>query len=151
VRFAAASDAEALLSLINRAFVVERFFIDSDRLTLAEVHELLSSGCFLLLEEGGIPIACAYLEVRAPRAYLGLLSVDPRRRGQGLGSRLMDAAEEHCRGEGCRSLDLRVVNLRQELPGFYRSRGYIETGTSPFPADQPVKQPCHFIEMSKQL
>jgi hypothetical protein len=64
---------------------------------------------------------------------------------------MMKAAEEHCRRVGCHHLDLRVVNLRQELPPFYRQRGYVETGTSPFPVDQPVKLACHFIEMSKSL
>lgn len=150
-RLAAEADAESLVSLINRAFVVERFFIDADRLDLAEVRHRLTTGDFLVLEDAPDLAACAYLEKRGDRAYLGLLSVDPKRQGQGIGSQLMEAAEEHCRRLGCRHLDLRVVNLRTELPPFYRSRGYFEVGTSPFPADQPVVQPCHFIEMSKAL
>ena len=151
IRLAILSDAQALVALINRAFTVERFFIDADRLDLAEVLAHFVTGRFLALEDGGALIACAYLEPQGDRAYLGLLSVDPARQGQGIGSRIMDAAEDHCRRLGCLHMDLRVVNLRHELPPFYRQRGYAETGTSAFPVDQPVKLPCHFVEMSKPL
>jgi len=43
----------------------------------------------------------------------------------------MNAAEDLCGKAGCRFMDLQVINLRQELPSFYRNRGYAETGTAP--------------------
>jgi hypothetical protein len=46
-------------------------------------------------------------------------------------------------------MDLRIVNLRADLPPFYRRLGYVETGTEPFAADAKPSQPCHFIKMSK--
>jgi GNAT superfamily N-acetyltransferase len=85
------------------------------------------------------------------RAYLGLLAVDPVHQQSGLGSLLMDAAEDYCRGLGAGFMDLKVVSLRQELFGFYRRRGYVETGASPFPEDVKTKLPCHLIDMSKSL
>jgi hypothetical protein len=63
----------------------------------------------------------------------------------------MDAAEDYCRGLGLRFMDIKVVNLREELVGFYRRRGYVETGTSAFPAEVETRLPCHFIDMSKPL
>jgi hypothetical protein len=64
----------------------------------------------------------------------------------------MDAAEDYCRGLGCLFMDINVVNIRKELPGFYQKRGYVETGTtSGFPDHVKTKIPCHFIEMSKPL
>jgi hypothetical protein len=48
-------------------------------------------------------------------------------------------------------MDLQIVSVREELPRFYRRRGYIETGTAPFPADLTPKLPCHFVKMSKPL
>jgi ribosomal protein S18 acetylase RimI-like enzyme len=86
-----------------------------------------------------------------PRAYLGLLAVDPAHQQSGLGSTLMNAAEDYCRAQGADYMEIKVVNLREDLFGFYRRRGYGETGTSPFPAEIKTKVPCHFIEMSKPL
>jgi hypothetical protein len=48
-------------------------------------------------------------------------------------------------------MDLQVINLRQELPSFYRNRGYVETGTAPLTPGLRPKLPCHFVKMSKQL
>lgn len=48
-------------------------------------------------------------------------------------------------------MDLRIVNLREELPPFYRRLGYVETGTAPFQEEIKSKLPCHFVLMSKPL
>ena len=80
-----------------------------------------------------------------------MLAVDPGAQQSGLGFMLMDAAEDYCRALGLRFMDIKVVNLREELAGFYRKRGYVETGTSAFPAEVETKLPCHFIDMSKPL
>ena len=76
---------------------------------------------------------CVYAELRGERGYFGLLAVDPQRQRCGIGARLIAAAEEHCRAAGCRFMDLTFVNLRQELPGYYRSLGYVENGTLALP------------------
>jgi GNAT superfamily N-acetyltransferase len=152
VRIGSLDDAEAITTLINSAFrIAEGFFIDEDRIDLQSVRNYFSTGKFLLTAIDDVPAACVYIEPRGERAYLGLLSVDPARQHSGLGKLLMDAAEEVCRGLGCRFIDLNVVNLREDLFGFYGRRGYVETGTSPFPADVVTKLPCHFIDMSKLL
>lgn len=152
IRIAEPSDAEAITSVINAAFRgAEGFFIDEDRITLKEVRDLLVLGKFLLAENEGIVTACVYVEQRADRAYLGLLAVDPTSQRSGLGSLLMNGAEDYCRKLDCRYMDIRIVNIRSELPSFYIKRGYVETGTSPFPANIETKLPCYFIEMSKHL
>ena len=149
---ASLADAEKVTTLINSAFrPAEEFFIDEERINLESVRNFFETGKFLLGESDGIVAACVYVELRDERAYLGLLSVDPARQHFGLGSLLMNAAEEFCRGLACRFMDINVVNLREELFGFYRKRGYVETGICPFPANIETKLPCHFIEMSKQL
>jgi len=152
VRMASLKDAEKITSLINESFRrAEEFFVETDRIDLRSVHNYFGTGVFLVGERDGAVRACVYVEPRGNRAYLGLLAVDPSCQHSGLGSLLMDTAEEHCRGLGCRYMDINVVNLRQELFGFYHKRGYVETGTSPFPEDVATKLPCHFIEMSKPL
>jgi predicted N-acetyltransferase YhbS len=92
-----------------------------------------------------------YVEPRGESGYLGLLSVDPARQARGLGRSLVAAAEDHCRGAGCRRMEMLIVNLRTELPPYYRRLGYAESGTAPFPDNGRAKQPCHFIRMSKPL
>lgn len=151
-RTADPADAENIAHLVNAAFRPERFFIDADRTNPDKVRALLEKGKFLLAENAGALVACVYIELRGNRGYFGLLAVDPAKQRAGMGSRLMDAAEEYCRAAGCRFMDLTLVNLRKELPGYYRRRGYVENGTLPFPDDQhPPKMPCHLVKMSKPL
>ena len=152
IRVANSSDAEKITAVINAAFrIAEGFFVDGNRITLAEVRQSLTTGVFLVAEDANGIAGCVYLEPRGERAYLGLLSVDPSRQQSGLGSRLMAAGEEYCRARGARFMDIYIVNLRTELPAFYEHRGYVQNGTTPFPPDVPTKQPCHFINMSKPL
>ena len=152
IRIATTSDAPQITAVINAAFrIAEGFFIDGNRITQAEVEESLSKGDFLLVETDGELNGCVYVEMRGERSYLGLLSVDPTTQQSGLGSRLMIEAERYCRERGSHSMDILIVSLREELPAFYQKRGYVESGSTPFPADVPVKIPCHFINMSKSL
>jgi predicted N-acetyltransferase YhbS len=155
IRLAQRADAEKIVSVINSAFrVVEEFFVDGDRIDLKSVLTSLDKGHFLLAESNDGLLGCVYVEQRGTderRAYLGLLSVDPTRQKSGVGTLLMDAAEDYGRLLGCEFMDMNVVNLRRELPAFYQKRGYLITGTSPFPSDVETKVPCHFIEMSKPL
>ena len=51
----------------------------------------------------------------------------------------------------CRYMELHVVNLRTELPPYYRKLGYDEQGTGPFPDPETATQPCHFVVMRKRL
>jgi len=152
MRNAESADAESIARLVNAAFRPERFFVDADRTSPDKVRALLEKGKFLLAEVAGGLVACVYVELRGERGYFGLLAVDPARQRTGIGSRLIDAAEDYCRSAGCRFMDLTTVNLRKELPGYYRRRGYVENGTLPFPDDQhPPKMPCHLVKMSKSL
>jgi N-acetylglutamate synthase-like GNAT family acetyltransferase len=151
IRRASQLDAAALLQLINAAFQVEKFFIDADRIALPQVHEYLQKGAFLIAEEDGEIAACIYVELRGERGYFGLLSVDPARQRSGLGKQLIAAAEDFCRNSRCQFMDLLIVNLREELPPYYHSLGYRESGISPFTAEIETRLPCHFIQMTKAL
>jgi GNAT superfamily N-acetyltransferase len=149
IRRAEADEADSLTRLINSAFVpAEEFFVHGDRISVDRVREYFSSGIFLVTDDYG---GCVYVELRGGRGYFGLLSVDPSRQGEGLAKQLIAAAEEYTLTHGCRFMDIRVVNLRTELPPVYRKLGYSETRTEPWPEDVPTKLPCHFICMTKDL
>lgn len=151
MRTAATQDVETLTRLINAAFVVERFVFEGDRVDARAVETYMKSGKFLLAESEHGLAGCVYLELRGDRGYVGLLSVDPRHQGTGLGRKLMDAAEDYFRVAGCKGIDLRVISQRTPLPAFYRHLGYTETGTAPFAAAAKPKVPGHYILMSKSL
>ena len=140
------------MDLINVAFrKAESFIIDRDRVDLKAVQSLLAKGEFLVADDEDALAGCVYLELRGERAYLGLLSVDPARQQAGVGSMLMREAELRCAKVGCRFMDLRIIDLRRDNHAFYKRRGYVETGTEPFPSDLDTKLPCHFVNMSKSL
>lgn len=145
-------DIVPLTDLINRAYLAaESHFIDGVRITPAEVRDRMASGVFLIAnDDSGSPAACVYLRVERPRAYLGLLAVDPRLQKRGLGALLLNAADDYCRAQACAVIDIDVVNLRTELLPLYEGRGFRRTGTLPF-EDPRLKQPAHFIRMSKDL
>jgi len=154
VRSATITDVPLLVSLINAAFVVERRFVDRDRTDVDDITAYLEKGSFLIADgDGGGPggiVACVYVETRGERGYIGMLAVQPSLHRRGIGRRMMTAAEQYCRAAGCRAVDIRIVNLRTELPGFYRSLGYTDCGTMPFD-DAKLTEPAHFILMTKEL
>lgn len=150
-RIATESDVPTLGRLINAAYVVERFFKVGDRITADGVREQQAKGTFLILESDDEAVGSVYVELRGERGYIGLLAVDPARQGGGYGRALMNAAEEYCRSNGADHADLRVVNLREELPAFYRRLGYAECGTEPFSDVAEATRPCHFVLMTKPL
>jgi GNAT superfamily N-acetyltransferase len=151
VRTATVTDVPQLVSLINVAFAVERAFVDRDRTDVDDIADYLEKGVFLIAEgDDGAADACIYVETRGDRGYIGMLSVRPALQGRGLGRRMMAAAEQYCRAAGCRVVDIKIVSLRLELPGFYRSLGYVDAGTATFD-DPKLTKPAHFMLMTKAL
>ena len=144
-----------MVRLINAAYRVEDFFIDGDRTNATDLETKMSaSGAAFLVIEGdgdGELGGSVFVEVRGSRGYLGMLSVDPTHQKEGLGRVLVTAAEDHCRAAGCHFLDLDVVNLRRELPAFYRKLGYAPYDTAPFPRGEKLLRPAHLVLMTKPL
>jgi GNAT superfamily N-acetyltransferase len=156
LRIAGLDEAENLARLINDAFVVEAFFKVGDRTSAAEIVEMMKAGGeFLVLDGIGTggrhPAGCVYLKCRGDRAYFGMLSIDPAQQRQGLGRRLIEAVEARARESGCRYMDIHIVDLREELPPYYRRFGYVETGTAPFSDLERASRPCSFLVMTKVL
>ncbi len=137
VRRATETDAGALAELVNRAYAIEATFVEGDRTNATEISELVRKGTFVVLEQDhDLGLAAA---VYVEPGYFGMLSVLPELQGMGLGTR-----------QGCTEVNLKIINLREELGRWYRSLGYREVGTAPY-GHRAVKQPCHFVEMRKRL
>jgi predicted N-acetyltransferase YhbS len=152
MRTATPADADALARLINDAFAVERFFKRGDRTSPDDVRSLMRDGEFLVRDrDDGSPAACVYVKHNHGRGYFGMLSVAPDLQGRGLARGVIAEVEARLRHAGCETLDIFVVNLRAELPPFYRKLGYVESGTRPFMDPAEATEPCHIIVMTKDL
>jgi GNAT superfamily N-acetyltransferase len=164
LRLATLQDAADLARIINDAFIVEAFFKIGDRTSAEEIAALMNAGGeFLVLDNvepetgtgtgtgTGTLTGCVYLKCTGDRGYFGMLSIAPAQQRQGLGRRLIDAAEARARERNCRVMDIHIVNLREELPPYYRRFGYAETGVLPFSDPGRASRPCFFIVMSKPL
>ncbi len=152
-REASAADRPQLIPLINSAFSIETF-LEGTRTDEERLAAMMAKGAVLVAEdEDGRLLGSIYTELRGARGYLGMLAVDRARQGEGLGRRLMKAAEDRFRERGCEGIDITVLNLRPELPPIYRRFGYVETGTEEFKPSRPLRSglECHCIVMSKEL
>ena len=153
IRIANQAETVRMVPVVNAAFEIESF-LGGSRTDEQRMAEMMQKGEFLLAEDfSGRVLACVYIERRGKRGYFGMLAVDPSEQGRGLGRLMVDAAEDHCRRQGCTFIDITVLSLRPELPPFYRKLGYVETGTEEFHPSRPLKNgvECHCIVMSKAL
>ena len=152
IRAATPADIPAMFPIVNAAFAIETF-IEGTRTDEESMLASMEEGQFLVGEEEGNIIASLYTEIRGERAYLGMLAVDPSRQGTGLGRQMAAAAEDHCRNQGAKYIDIVVLSLRPELLPLYRKLGFVETGTKEFHPSRPLKDgvECHGIIMTKNL
>jgi ribosomal protein S18 acetylase RimI-like enzyme len=108
-RTATSADIPEIVRVANAAFRVEDFFIDGDRTNADDVAVQMARphACFLVID--GEPAtqlsASVFVEIRGARGYFAMLAVDPALQKSGLGRRLVEAVEGHCRGAGCDALD----------------------------------------------
>jgi predicted N-acetyltransferase YhbS len=153
IRPATIADIPAIAPVVNAAFAIETF-LEGPRTDQQKMAEMMRMGEFLIAEnQVGRVVASVYLEHQGDRTYLGMLAVDPSRQGTGLGRLMMQTAEERCREQGCKIIDIWVLSMRPELLPFYRNLGYVENGAEEFHPSRPLKPgvECYCIVMSKEL
>jgi len=112
----------------------------------------------LVLRDGSEIRACVDLTDKGEGlVYLGLLTVDPRAQGSGLGRLVLAAAEDHARAMGARRVEMTVIVQRGELIAWYERRGYALTSERrPFPMDDerfglPKRDDLEFVVLDKEL
>ena len=91
------------------------------------------------------------MKLNGQRVYIGMLAVDPAQQKSGIGSRMMHEAEDFGRNSGCKFADIRIVNVRPELPLIYSKLGYVASGIESAAVIKTATMPVHFITMSKPL
>ncbi|MEO8103006.1 MAG: GNAT family N-acetyltransferase [Betaproteobacteria bacterium] len=154
VRPAGISDVEAVVEVINRAFLSEQFCVTGDRTDAADIRHRFETGIFYVIDNpsdrAGLQGA-VYCSIDHSRGYLGLLAVDPGAQGQGHSRALLAAVEQHCRHAGCHFLDITVINVRDELFPLYARLGFAAFDIVPFPVPERSRQPLHLVKMTKPL
>jgi ribosomal protein S18 acetylase RimI-like enzyme len=159
--------AAPLAAFINNAYrgdssrkgwTTEADLLDGTRTDVELISRVIddkSSTLLLLLNDHTI-VACVELRVEGHKTYLGMLTVDPEMQGQGLGKKMMSAAEDHAKKNGSRMIYMTVLTPRKELIAWYERHGYKNTGqTKPFAFDDPrygqPKQSLEFVILTKKL
>lgn len=139
LRLATPADAPAIATLVNRAYrpatqvrgwTHEAEWVDGERTSCEQVMALDGPGSrILLLCADHTVVACVHIQAESDGAYIGMLASEPGLQDQGLGKRMLAAAEAHAIEHfGVRRLRMVVLSARQELIAFYERRGYARTG-----------------------
>ena len=109
----------------------------------------------LKYEEAGQLLGCVSLEKKGSNLYLGMLTVSPDAQANGIGKKLLAAAETIAIEKQYRAITMTVITVRNELIAWYERRGYRSTGEKqPFPSDPRFgiqKQPLEFVVMEKVM
>ncbi|GAA4072410.1 GNAT family N-acetyltransferase [Actinomadura miaoliensis] len=130
VRRARLEDAAQVASLLAELGYPDNS-IDDVRLRLATWAQE-TAGVVLVAEGGGQVVgavavaAIPYLERGGRSGRIVALVVAAGRRGQGIGRRLVEAAEEAAGDLGCVTMEVTSARSRTESHPFYRNLGYQE-------------------------
>jgi len=160
------TDIPPLNVLINSAYrgdssrkgwTTEADLLGGIRTTETDLRAMLANprATILKYEQAGSILGCVYLEEKGSELYLGMLTVSPDAQANGIGKKLMLAAEALAQEKGLSGMVMSVISVREELIAFYERRGYQKTGeTIPFPKDPRFGEPkreLEFIIMQKPL
>ena len=155
VSIAQATDAEALVALINSAYrgeasrqgwTTEADLLEGRRTDVEDILNLLQQAdSYLLLcrgEEGQL-LGSVLLQYVDTEVQIGMLAVRPAAQGVGIGKQLLAAAEAFAQQAWeVERLVMSVISVRQELIAFYQRRGYRRTGIDkPFPQNPALWTP----------
>lgn len=125
-------DWDALLKLIQTEFAHMEGRIDPPssmhRLTPEAIAQQADSGEVWVIEEGGRPVACAFLTPKPHALYVGKLAVAFPQRGRGLARQLVDLAEERARALGFDRLELQSRVELTENHAAFTAMGFAITG-----------------------
>jgi N-acetylglutamate synthase-like GNAT family acetyltransferase len=160
-------DVSALNKLVNTAYrgdssrqgwTTEADLLDgtrTDENSISEIFQTPSSIILKYVEDGKI-LGCVHLDKRDNGLYLGMLTVEPTFQANGLGKKILFAAEEEARKQGCKTIHMTVISVRTELIAWYQRRGYSATGERrpmiiKTPSMEKPKKHLEFIVLEKAV
>lgn len=167
IEIASNQDIPSLVALINSAYrgegskqgwtteadLIQGLRTDEDN--LAEVINDPATTFLKYTNEEGQVIGCIRLQQQQDRLYLGMLTVSPALQAQGLGKKMLKAADELALAKNCRAIFMMVFSVRPELIAWYERHGYQKTGkVIPFEHNEKfeiVAQKLEFLELEKLI
>jgi ribosomal protein S18 acetylase RimI-like enzyme len=152
-------DAGQLAELVNSAYrgessrqgwTNEAELLDGERIDENELFALLHNPFITILkyQPRDMILGCVQLEQKEDILYIGMLTVSPALQTQGIGKRLLKAAEDHAKQQGYTMAMMTVITVRVELIRFYERQGYVNTGyKQAFPKQANVGMPKMHLEL----
>lgn len=134
IRAATDADAERLATVYRNAYAETRelgFPMTAESATADDVAAWIRDYRVFVAERDGTVVAGARLDPTDDAVKLSRLAVHSDWKGEGLGTRLLDHAEDLAREWGHDTIRLTTPPEHPYLPEFYRDRGYEET--EPYP------------------
>lgn len=174
-RHATEADIPALVSLVTSAYrgdasrvgwTTEADLLDGQRIDPEVLRRdiLRPRSTVLVAQRGdddpmaGELVACAHVAVDGDAGYFGMFSVRPAIQGGGVGKAVLAEAERLVRDDWrLPVMRMTVIDVRDELIGFYERRGYRRTGIfKPFPYGDarfgvPLREDLRFEVLEKAL
>ncbi|MBD1394488.1 GNAT family N-acetyltransferase [Mucilaginibacter glaciei] len=161
------TDVPELVVLINGAYrgegskkgwTTEANLIDGQRIDEQSLTAQMGDPKAVILkntDEDGYITGCVYLLKRPDKLYLGMLTVSPLLQANGLGRKLLQAAEDYARSIDCHTITMTVITTRLELLNWYERRGYQKTGEV-IPLIIPetfgiLRQPVEMYKLDKEV
>lgn len=155
LRAATPDDIPSLVPLINDAydFTENHIFPGSLRTDRHDISQVIDG--ITVAEIDCRIAACIYIDVSGDPAHYGLLAVDVSLHRTGLGSMLVELAEDRAREAGATRIHIETVKQAGLIP-FYEIRGYTVTQEHDGQAwndgaDWGASGPWQMVDMEKQL
>ena len=149
-RDADAGDVPALVALVTSAYrgessragwTTEADLLDGNRIDSDVLRGDIERehSRVLLASRDGVLLGCAHVAIENGAGYFGMFAVDPLLQAGGIGKAILAEAERVVRDEWqLPMMRMTVIDLREDLIGWYERRGYRRTGIKkPFPAVDP--------------
>lgn len=160
------SEMEHLTCIINRVYKASEqglWVQGTTRTTVVDVAKFTAAGEIAVATINGRIVGCIHIYRKGETGEFGMLAVDERFQGIGIGAQLVRFAEEHCRQKKLPAIQLELLvpmegthPAKANLEKWYSRNGYIPVQTGAvadsFPLLAPrLAVPCQFIVMQKKL
>lgn len=154
------ADAEAVFRLINVAYAVETGdsgvgFKRCERFVHVDEVSSMLQECTITKatdsQTGELLGVIAFKLFPGSHLYFGPFAVAPNAQGKGVGRLLRNHVESLARANDCKYLEIKVINVRDDILPMYRRDGFVEVGTQPYTEEWKVTRPVHFLVLHKAL